>query len=242
MTEDKRVRTPRQKDVSPDGIVTTQWDGVLKEGPGATTAAIPIVEVDRDHGGHILEPQGKRVLIGKDDILYPIAVSMGLVSALFGQSAGPHLANDMPEDETHPFFPDHFWPYPVIMMSMLIAMGLLSIFESVNMQLPAAASPTIVISPRPDWYFLWLFQFLKLGPETVMAIYIPTVIILLLLFWPFLDQVLGPRVARVLGWATWPVPGRNVITGTAWIVLMTWIAAFTFWALAGWTIFGIVGG
>jgi hypothetical protein len=38
------------------------------------------------------------------------------------------------------------------------------------------------------------------------------------------------------------VPGRNVITGTAWILLMTWVASFTFWALAGWTIFGITGG
>jgi hypothetical protein len=242
MTDEKRVR--RVRDESPDGIPTTQWDGLWSEGPGATTAAIPIVEVDGGggHGGHVLEPSDKRILIGKDDILYPIAVSLGLVSVLFGQSAGHHLADDMPEEETHPFFPDHFWPYPVIMMSMLIAMGLLSVFQAINMQLPSAANPTIVITPRPDWYFLWLFQFLKLGPEVVMAIYIPTVIILILLLWPFLDQIVGPRLARLLGWATWPVPGRNVITGTAWILLMTWVASFTFWALAGWTIFGITGG
>ena len=227
-----------------DDLRLTQWDGLWSEGPGATTAAIPIVEVGR--GRRPRRPRAGAFGQANPDreghILYPIAVSLGLVSVLFGESGGHHLADDMPEEETHPFFPDHFWPYPVIMMSMLIAMGLLSVFQAINMQLPSAANPTIVITPRPDWYFLWLFQFLKLGPEVVMAIYIPTVIILILLLWPFLDQIVGPRLARLLGWATWPVPGRNVITGTAWILLMTWVASFTFWALAGWTIFGITGG
>ena len=235
----------RSRDQAPDGIRVTQWDGLLRDGPGAVTTAVPIVEVDGHGGGptgHTLEAEDKRIQVGPDHILYPILVSLGLVSALFGQNAGHHLADDMPEEDTHPFFPDHFWPYPVIMMSLLVAVGLLTAFVSQNDALDPSANPTQVAIPRPDWYFLFLFQFLKLGPEVVMAIFIPTALVVVILFWPFFDQILGPFAARRLGWANWPVPGRNVITGTAWVILMTAIFALTFWSLTGWTIFGIKGG
>src|SRR5439155_1172343 len=85
-----------------------------KGGPGAATAAteIPIVEVD-SHGGHVLEPEWKRLPIGPDHILYSVVVGLALFPILMG-AAGHHLADDMPDEDTHPFFPDHFWPYPII--------------------------------------------------------------------------------------------------------------------------------
>jgi quinol-cytochrome oxidoreductase complex cytochrome b subunit len=221
-----------------------QWDGYLREGPGAATTAVPIVEVE-EHGDHSLEPAFKRMPVGPDHILYPILISLALFPILIGAS-GHHLADDLPEDETHPFFPDHFWPYPVIMMAMVIALGLLSGFVAVNMQLEPSADPKAVVTPRPDWYFLFLFQFLKLSPqflpEWVFAVAIPTVVGGGLVIWPFLDQIGGPRLAKRLGWETWPIPGRNVITGTGWILFLAFIVALTFWSLAGWTIFGIAGG
>lgn len=236
-------RARRQRDQARDGIPVAQWDGLLREGPGAVTAAVPIVEVDgHGGGGHMLEPDDKRIQIGPDHILYPIVMSLGLVSVLFGQNPGHHLSDDMPEEDTHPFFPDHFWPYPVIMMAILVAVGLLTAFVGQNDALEPSANPTQTALPRPDWYFLFLFQFLKLGPEVVMAIFIPTIIGGVLLLWPLFDQWLGPPLAHRLGWASWPVPGRNVVTGTAWVLLMTIIFALTFWSLAGWTIFGIAGG
>ena len=48
-----------------------------------------------------------------------------------------------------------------------------------------------VIDPRPEWYFLFLFQLLKYfeGPlEVVGTFVIPTVGFILLLFLPFLDK------------------------------------------------------
>ncbi len=36
--------------------------------------------------------------------------------------------------------------------------------------------------------------------------------------------------------------GRDIVTGTAWIVFLGFILLLTFWALAGVTIFGISGG
>lgn len=222
-----------------DGILTTQWDGYVREGPGAAITAVPVVEVQTEDP--ILEPEYKRMPIGPDHLLYSILVGLASFPILISRQ-GYHLAEDLPEDETHPFFPDHFWPYPIIMVALLLAVGLLSFFVQQNMELEQSADPRAVVLPRPDWYFLWLFQFLKLGPELIMSLVIPPLIVLGLLFWPMLDQRLGSFLARRLGWAAWPVPGRNVITGTAWVLFLGFIVLLTFWSLSGVTIFGIMGG
>jgi quinol-cytochrome oxidoreductase complex cytochrome b subunit len=179
--------------------------------------------------------------IGPDHILYPILVGLALFPILLG-AAGKHMAEDMPEEETHPFFPDHFWPYPVIMVVMVVGVGLLSWLVGQNMKLEQSADPRAVVLPRPDWYFLWLFQSLKLGNELVMSLVVPPLIVIVLLLWPFIDSATGRRLAARLGWTAWPVPGRNVITGTAWILFIGAIVMLTFWALSGVTIFGISGG
>src|SRR5205823_570895 len=151
--------------------------------------------------------------IGPDHILYPVLVGLALFPILMGD-AGHHLADDMPDDETHPFFPDHFWPYPIIAVVMLIALGLLAAFVQKNLQLEPSADPRAVTIPRPDWYFLFLFQLLKLGPELFMALVIPPVVLGALILFPFIDSIAGPRMAKRLGWKSWPVPGRNIITGS----------------------------
>ena len=206
-----------------------------KEGPGAATATaaneVAVIEVD-GHGGHTLEPDYKRLPIGPDHILYPVLVGLALFPILMGD-AGHHLADDMPDEDTHPFFPDHFWPYPIIAVIMLVTVGLLAAFVQKNLQLEPSADPRAVTIPRPDWYFLFLFQFLKLGNEFVFSIGIGTVVIILLLIFPFLDTILGPRIAKRMGWKTWPVPGRNVITGTVFVGALVIIALLELWALAG---------
>jgi quinol-cytochrome oxidoreductase complex cytochrome b subunit len=222
-----------------DRILTTQWDGYLRDGPGAASTAVPVIEVG--HEEHVLEPEYKRMPIGPDHILYPVLIGLGLFPILMGAS-GHHLAEDLPEEETHPFFPDHFWPYPIIMVAMAVLVGLLSLFVQQNMQLEQSADPRTVVLPRPDWYFLFLFQFLKLGPEVLMSIIIPGAVVTALLLWPFIDGGVGCRLARRLGWADWPAPGRNVVTGTGWILFLGFIVMLTFWSLSGITIAGIPGG
>lgn len=220
----------------------------IKEGPGAAIATKEVSLGDLDgHAGHTLEPEWKRMPIGPDHVLYPIAIGLALFPILLGD-AGHHLADDMPDDETHPFFPDHFWPYPVITVVMLITVGLMAAFIQKNLQLEPSADPRAVTIPRPDWYFLFLFQLLKLGNELVMSVGVGTIAILALLLWPFIDSVVGWRLAKRLGWKTWPVPGRNIITGTIWIASLGFILALELWALAGpefcipWPLTGMVCG
>ena len=207
---------------------------IRKGGLGAAIEApkeVQIIQLD-GHGGHTLEPDWKRLPIGPDHILYPVLIGLALFPILMGD-AGHHLADDMPDEDTHPFFPDHFWPYPIIAVMMLVAVGLLAAFVQKNLQLEPSADPRAVTIPRPDWYFLFLFQFLKLGNEFIFSIGIGTVVIILLLIFPFLDTGLGPRIAHRLGWKSWPVPGRNVITGTAFVLSLVAIALLELWALAG---------
>ncbi len=225
--------------MSDDRILTTQWDGYLREGPGAAITAVPVIEVGGEE--HVLEPEYKRMPIGPDHILYPVLIGLAAFPLLLGPT-GRHLAEDLPDDETHPFFPDHFWPYPIIMVAMLVMVGVLSAAVQQNMQLEQSADPRAVVLPRPDWYFLFLFQFLKLGPEFIMSLVIPPLVVIGLLVWPFIDGGVGRRLAKRLGWATWPAPGRNVITGTAWVLFLGFIVMLTFWALSGVTILGITGG
>ncbi|TMD78585.1 MAG: hypothetical protein E6I82_00860, partial [Chloroflexi bacterium] len=177
-----------------------------KEGPGAAVAPpkeVQIIEVDGHGGGHTLEADWKRLPIGPDHILYPVVVGLALFPILMGD-AGHHLADDMPDEDTHPFFPDHFWPYPIIAVVMLVAVGLLAAFVQKNLQLEPSADPRAVTIPRPDWYFLFLFQFLKLGPELVMSQVIPGIVVGALILFPFIDGIAGPRLARRLGWKSWP--------------------------------------
>jgi quinol-cytochrome oxidoreductase complex cytochrome b subunit len=213
------------------------------EGPGAATAEaertarVPVLEVHP--GAHTLEPEYKRVPVGPDHILYPILVGLALFPILLG-GAGHHLADDMPEDETHPFFPDHFWPYPIIAVLLVVTVGLLSGLVQKNMELEQSADPRAVVLPRPDWYFLWLFQMLKLGNELFFALVVPPLMVVWLIVWPFIDQALGRRIARRRGMASWPVPGRNLITGGIFVLFLGVIAFLEIWALLGVTLPWIV--
>jgi len=54
-----------------------------------------------------------------------------------------------------------------------------------------------------------------------------------LIAWPLIDASLGPRIARRLGWRSWPVPGKNVVTGTLWLLGLGTVALLTLWTLLG---------
>jgi len=152
-----------------------------------------------------------------------------LVGLVFGP-IGRHVTDDVPESKTHPYFPDHFWPYPVLAMAVLVTLGMLAFVGQPLLQPGPAADPRVATIPRPEWYFLSLFQFVKLGPALLTSILVPAGLLIGLILWPLLDASLGPRVARSLGWRSWPAPKRNVITGTIWIAGLLIIGLLTLWA------------
>jgi len=200
--------------VMPPTQVTVQ----LAAGPASLGAATASISLSRAIGGAAGVALVGAVLIAA------LGVAGGSLPALLARvlEAGPDAVAQMSDAERATMGArfDHAYR---------IAFGLLA---GVTL-LGALLARTI---PRPDWYFLFLFQFLKLGNEFVMSIVIPGAVVTALLVWPFIDNIGGRIAARRLGWASWPVPGRNKITGTGWIVFLGILLFLTFWSLSGVTL------
>ncbi len=91
-----------------------------------------------------------------------------------------------------------FFPYAVskdTLVAFLIFCGLCALAWHVGAKLEDLADPTdTTYNPRPEWYFLFLFQALKLFPgrlEAVAAVLLPGLGLLALVLLPFLDR--GPE-------------------------------------------------
>ena len=161
--------------------------------------------------------------------LYPMLALWALVGLMFGP-VGHQVGEDMPDSKTHPYFPDHIWPYPILAMAILVGLGVMALIGQPLLQPGQPADPRSAIIPLPEWYFLALFQFAKLGPGFITKMLVPAVLVGGLVLWPVLDSWLGPGIARRLGWHSWPAPRGNVITATLWIVVLALIAALTLWS------------
>ena len=89
-----------------------------------------------------------------------------------------------------PFYPDQVFEDVVGMLILFVILAVVALFVPVPLE--DVADPTNAdYDPRPEWYFLFLFQLLKYfqGPfEIIGTFVIPTVGMLLLLFLPFLDR------------------------------------------------------
>ena len=89
-----------------------------------------------------------------------------------------------------PFYPDQVFEDVVGMLILFVVLAAVALFVPVPLE--DVADPTNAnYDPRPEWYFLFLFQLLKYfqGPlEIVGTFVIPTVGMVLLLFLPFLDK------------------------------------------------------
>ena len=92
-----------------------------------------------------------------------------------------------------PFFPDII--FKDVLASLLVFILLVSLTYWVGVPTEARADPADTsYTPRPEWYFLFLFQLLKYFPgslEVIGVMVIPTLGIVLLLALPFLDR--SPR-------------------------------------------------
>ena len=75
---------------------------------------------------------------------------------------------------------------------MLVFAILVALAYFVGVPTEARANPAdTTYTPRPEWYFLFLFQLLKYFPgnlEVIGVVVIPTLVILLLLALPFIDR------------------------------------------------------
>jgi mono/diheme cytochrome c family protein len=94
------------------------------------------------------------------------------------------------KEEGVPFYPDII--FKDVVVSFIIFLLLIGLAYFIGAPLEPRANPADTnYTPRPEWYFLFLFQLLKYFPgkfEVVGVVLIPTLAILVLFFLPFLDQ------------------------------------------------------
>jgi len=89
-----------------------------------------------------------------------------------------------------PFYPNII--FKDVIVALIIFLLLIGLAYFLGAPLEARANPAdTTYTPRPEWYFLFLFQLLKYFPgkfEFVGVVLIPTLAILILFFLPFLDR------------------------------------------------------
>jgi menaquinol-cytochrome c reductase cytochrome b/c subunit len=88
------------------------------------------------------------------------------------------------------FWPDIIYKDLIVSFAFFILLIGLAVFVGVAKEAPADPNDTSYI-PRPEWYFLFLFEFLKYIPgvlEWVGTAVIPGIAVLALLLLPFLDK------------------------------------------------------
>lgn len=106
------------------------------------------------------------------------------------------------KESGRPFFPDAVAKDAVVAALLFTALASLAWRYGAGLEPPA--DPTdATYNPRPEWYFLFLFQALKLFPgslESVAAVLLPAAGLLFLALIPFIDR--GPErgMRRRPGW------------------------------------------
>jgi menaquinol-cytochrome c reductase cytochrome b/c subunit len=120
-----------------------------------------------------------------------------------------------------------FFPYAVY-KDLVVATGVIAIIIALAIWAPVEVGPIIDPTtedyvPRPEWYFLFLFELLKifknqdaLRPMIMATFIIPNVLLGILILWPFIDRgperriqkrpmsiMVGVAVIAFLGWMTY---------------------------------------
>jgi len=89
-----------------------------------------------------------------------------------------------------PFFPDILFKDAVVSLVIFIALVALAYFVGAPLE-PRANPADTNYTPRPEWYFLFLFQLLKYFPgslEVIGVFIIPSVAVILLIALPLIDR------------------------------------------------------
>ena len=182
------------------------WD---QKGYWATKVATNIMG-----GAPVLGPYLQKVLVGgthygNQTLTHFYGLHVGILPILLVVCLAVHVALFRKHGVTAPRGArgmGHFWPEQLF-RDTVAALAVFSILVFLvvregGARLDAPADPSSANYPaRPEWYFLALFQMLKLFPgklEVVGTILVPGAIMTVLLVLPLLDKILPTRPAHFL--------------------------------------------
>jgi ubiquinol-cytochrome c reductase cytochrome b subunit len=132
--------------------------------------------------------------------LIPACIFVLLASHIFlfrkAGAAGPIDENPFhPVQKSQPFYPRQVLMDLSLTALLIIGLGLLAFFIPVPLGPPANPTDTQFV-PRPEWYYLSIFQWLKYwhGAASIIGILvIPSILVILVLALPFLDRGIERR-------------------------------------------------
>jgi menaquinol-cytochrome c reductase cytochrome b/c subunit len=128
----------------------------------------------------------------------------------------------VPEGKTRygdPFFPKVFFEALFPISGVFIALVTLALVSPAPLQDPADPLNHAAIDPRPEWYFMFLFQLLKYTPGVFIVfgtVIIPTIVVILLLLLPFYDRNWARKINRR------PVAAFSMTLGMLTVMFLTW--------------------
>ncbi len=104
------------------------------------------------------------------------------------ENIGEDNARKVPPDRRVPFLPDILtnellW-FGLIMAAMIVPIALNLYHAPLEHAANSQSTPLHTVAP---WYFLFVQGWLKLGDKTFWGVIFPTILIGLLLFWPYID-------------------------------------------------------
>ena len=202
------------------------WD---QKGYWATKVATNIAS-----GAPVLGPYIQKIVVGGPDygnqtLTRFYGLHVGVLPALMVMCIATHVALFRKHGITPPKKPvgqDMFWPkqvfFDVIAGLAVFGILVLLVVSEGGANLDAPADPSSDDYPaRPEWYFLSLFQMLKLfegDREIIGTIVIPTAIMVVLLLLPLFDKLLPRKFAHFLACTIVfaLVGGAGYLTYTAW--------------------------
>src|SRR5205814_8202888 len=133
--------------------------------------------------------------------------------------------NDEPKAEPKPakvyrFYPEHLWRATIVFIVAFAVLLALSIFAHIPRE-EVAGTQVESYLPRPEWYYMWLFQLLTLFPgkfEWVGSLVIPLLLLTFLFALPFLARSRGR-----LGVKNRPLPLALGVTAIVALLYLTFM-------------------
>jgi ubiquinol-cytochrome c reductase cytochrome b subunit len=148
---------------------------------------------------------------------------IGLHLIAFRQSGVSGPWDEAKQKRTGSFWPDQVFKDVVIITAIFVTLVGLASFWRAPFPGPADVMETFYV-PKPEWYFLFLYQTLKAFPgqlEPVGTIGIPFLLVLLFLLLPFIDRTPERNPARR------PVAVAGFSIFVAWVATMAIVGHYS---------------
>jgi ubiquinol-cytochrome c reductase cytochrome b subunit len=172
--------------------------------------------MSRFFGIHVLVlPISLAALIGAHLVLVH---QLGLASPKRPEPRTPEAKAEVAKEPLRPFFPHYMIDEMVAWYILLAVLVVLASLFPVGLEDPANQLQTPA-HIKPEWYYLGLYQLLKLVPR-IVGVMVPIIGIGVLVIWPFLDrkpEVLMRRRLLAVSGATLVLVGLIVLTVVGYV-------------------------